>query len=112
MLYTPKNRAAATALYEEEGNFRIGLEASFNGYQRRDDYSETPSYLFMAAMAEKKFGPKWSLVLNCENLLNVKQSNYETLYTGSIANPEFKTLWAPIDGRVLNLCLRFMPFAK
>jgi iron complex outermembrane receptor protein/outer membrane receptor for ferrienterochelin and colicins len=66
----------------------------------------------MAAMAEKKFGPKWSLVLNCENLLDERQSKYESLYTGSIADPTFKTLWAPIDGRVFNLCLRFQPFAK
>lgn len=112
MPYTPRNRVAATALYEEEGNFRIGLEASYTGYQYRDDNSKTSGYLFVAAMAEKKFGPKWSLVLNCENLLNIKQSNYESLYTGPISNPTFKTLWAPIDGRIINLSLRFQPFAK
>jgi outer membrane receptor for ferrienterochelin and colicins len=110
--YTPRNRVAATALYEVEGKFRIGLEASYTGYQYRDDYSKTPGYLFMAAMAEKKFGPKWSLVLNCENLLDERQSKYESLYTGTIANPSFRTLWVPIDGRIVNLCLRFQPFAK
>jgi iron complex outermembrane receptor protein/outer membrane receptor for ferrienterochelin and colicins len=112
MVYTPRNRAAATVLYEVEHKFRIGIEASYNGYQYRDDNTKTPDYFFIAAMAEKKFGPKWSLVLNCENLLNVKQGNYESLYTGSIANPSFKTLWAPVDGRVANICLRFQPFAK
>jgi outer membrane receptor for ferrienterochelin and colicins len=110
--YTPRNRVAATALYEVEGKFRIGLEASYTGYQYRDDYSKTPGYLFMAAMAEKKFGPKWSLVLNCENLFDERQSKYEQLYTGTVSNPSFKTLWAPIDGRVVNLCLRLRPFAK
>jgi len=55
--YTPRNRVAATALYEIEGKFRIGLEASYTGYQYRDDYSKTPGYLFMAAMAEKNSGP-------------------------------------------------------
>jgi len=99
-------------LYEIEGKWRIGLEASYNGYQYREDYSKTPDYLFMAAMVEKKFGPKWSLVLNCENLLDVRQSNYESLYNGPITDPVFKTLWAPIDGRIVNLCLRFRPFAK
>ncbi|MBN9295826.1 MAG: TonB-dependent receptor [Filimonas sp.] len=112
MPITPKNRLAGTVLYELENIFRIGVEASYNSYQYREDYSKTPGYLFIAVMAEKKFGPKWSLVLNCENLLDERQSKHEALYTGSITNPVFKTLWAPIDGRVVNLCLRFKPFAK
>lgn len=111
VLYTPRNRAAATLVYEVEGNWRIGVEASYNGYQYREDYSKTPSYLFMAMMAEKKFGPKWSLVLNCENLLDERQSRHEALYTGPVTDPYFKTLWGPIDGRIVNLCLRFQPFA-
>lgn len=109
---TPRHRAAATALYEIEGKFRIGIEASYNSYQyREEDHTKTPGYLFMAAMAEVKFGPKWSLVLNCENLFDERQSRYESLYTGPVTSPVFKTLWAPIDGRVANLCLRFQPFA-
>jgi iron complex outermembrane receptor protein/outer membrane receptor for ferrienterochelin and colicins len=112
VLYTPMHRAAATTLYELAGKWRVGLEASYNGYQRRDDYSKTPGYLFMAAMMERKFGPKWSLVLNCENLLDERQSRHEQLYTGPVTSPEFKTLWAPIDGRILNLCVRFRPFEK
>lgn len=111
VLYTPRNRAAATLVYEVAGNWRIGIEASYNGYQYREDYSKTPSYLFMAMMAEKKFGPKWSLVLNCENLLDERQSRHEALYTGTVSDPYFKTLWGPIDGRIINLCLRFQPFA-
>jgi outer membrane receptor for ferrienterochelin and colicins len=112
VLYTPKNRAAATLVYDVAGNWRVGLEASYNGYQHREDYSKTPEYLFMAMMAEKKFGPKWSLVLNCENLLDERQSRHESLYTGPVTDPYFKTLWGPIDGRAVNLCLRFQPFAR
>lgn len=110
VLITPRHRAAATMVYEIEGKWRMGLEASYTGHQYRENYSQTPGYLFAAAMVERKLGPKWSLILNCENLLDKKQSNYEPLYTGSIANPAFATLWAPIDGRVANLCLRFKPF--
>jgi outer membrane receptor for ferrienterochelin and colicins len=112
VLYTPKNRAATTALYEITGKWRAGIEASYTGYQHRDDFSKTPGYLFMAAMVEKKFGPKWSLVLNCENILDERQSRHESLYTGPVTDPDFKTLWGPIDGRAFNLCLRFQPFAK
>ena len=60
----------------------------------------------------RKFGERLSLVLNCENLFDKRQSKYESLYTGSITNPVFKPLWAPIDGRVINIALRFQPFKK
>jgi iron complex outermembrane receptor protein/outer membrane receptor for ferrienterochelin and colicins len=110
MPVTPRNRAATTLVYEIENQWRMGIEASYTGYQYREDYSKTPAYLFAAAMIEKKFGPKWSLVLNCENLFDERQSKYEALYTGSVTNPSFATLWAPIDGRVTNLCIRFKPF--
>ncbi len=109
---TPRNRAAATVVYEIENDWRFGVEGSYNGRQYRDGDTRTPDYFFIATMIEKKFGKKMSLVLNCENLLNVKQSNYEKIYTGSITNPDYKPLWAPIDGRVINLALRLQPFAK
>lgn len=112
MILTPRNRAASVIAYTIDGKWRFGLEGSYTGEQRREDYTKTPAYLFMAAMIEKDFGPCWSLVLNCENLLDERQSKYEPLYTGSIQNPVFNALWAPIDGRVINLCLRLKPFEK
>jgi quercetin dioxygenase-like cupin family protein len=68
------------------------------------------AYLFIAAMVEKRFGKKWSVVLNGENLLDYRQSRVEPLYTGSITNPTFVPLWAPIDGRVINLSVKFNMF--
>jgi iron complex outermembrane receptor protein/outer membrane receptor for ferrienterochelin and colicins len=62
--------------------------------------------LFIAALIEHKFGNHVSLVLNCENLLDYRQSKKEQLFFGTITNPEFRPLWAPIDGRVTNLALR------
>jgi outer membrane receptor for ferrienterochelin and colicins len=106
--YTPKLRLALTALKEnEEIGLRYGVEASFNGKQYRDDFTQTPSYLFIAALVEKKIGKHFTAVLNCENLLDYRQSKKEALFTGTIDNPQFKTLWAPIDGRVVNLAVRF-----
>ena len=112
MPLTPGNRAAATLVYEIEGKWRFGLEASYNGHQYRDGDTKTPDYLFIAALIERKFGPQWSLVLNCENLLDERQSRYEQIFTGSITAPDYKPLWAPIDGRAINLCLRWQPFTK
>ncbi len=103
---TPKHRLAFTLVKEIEGLWRFGMEGSYNGSQYRDGDTKTPGYFFAAAMVERKFGDKISVVLNGENLLDYRQSKYESLYTGTITNPIFKPLWAPIDGRVINLAVR------
>lgn len=113
MPLTPKYRAAFTLVrgFQEPG-IRFGLEGSYNGSQRRLDNSHTPHYFFAAAMIEKRFGKKISLVLNGENLLDYRQSKVEPLYTGTASNPQFEPLWAPIDGRVINLSITLKPFNK
>jgi outer membrane receptor for ferrienterochelin and colicins len=108
VLLTPKHRFAFTLVrdFEEEG-FRIGLEGSYTGAQHRTDFTKTPAYFFMAGMVEKKIGKHFSAVLNAENILDYRQSKIETLLTGSTANPSFKPLWAPIEGRVINVSLKY-----
>jgi outer membrane receptor for ferrienterochelin and colicins len=105
--YTPQTRAALTAMQEIDGGWRAGIEASYNGFQRREDGTKTPAYVFIAGLVEKKFAKHFTAVLNCENLLDYRQSKVEALYTGSISAPKFKTLWAPIDGRVVNLAIKW-----
>lgn len=105
--YTPRNRAASTLVYDIEDKWMIGVEASYTGSQFREDGTKTREYLFGAAMIQRTLHGNWSIILNCENLFDARQSRYESLYTGSISEPAFKPLWAPIDGRVVNLCLRF-----
>ncbi len=107
MPFTPKFRMAYMLTKEWEGKARFCIETSYNGFQYREDYSKTPDYLFMAAMFEYKFNKHVSVVLNVENLLDNRQSKSEELYSGSITNPVFKTLWAPIDGRAFNACIKF-----
>ncbi len=107
VLYTPTIRAAFTAIQEFYGGWRIGLEGSYNGFQYRDNQTKTPDYLFLAGLIEEKFLKHFTAVLNCENILDYRQSKIEKLYTGTIANPVFESLWAPIDGRVFNLSLKY-----
>jgi len=103
---TPKNRFATVIAKEITEKLRAGLESSYTGRQHRMDATTTPGYLFVAAMIGYNFNSHINLVLNCENLLDYRQSKQEALYEGSLLHPEFKPLWAPIDGRVLNLSLR------
>jgi len=105
---TPKHRFAFTIVKDfEKPGIRFGIEGSYTGHQYRDDYTKTPGYLFIAAMIEKKLGNHFSVVLNGENILDYRQSKTETLYSGTITNPVFNPLWAPIDGRVINLSVKW-----
>lgn len=104
---TPKFRMAYMLTKEWEGKARFCVEASYNGKQYREDYTQTPDYLFIASMIEYKFNKHIALILNCENILDYRQSRVESLYTGTITNPTFKSLWAPTDGRCFNACLKF-----
>ncbi len=104
---TPKNRAAMTVVKDFNGGWKFGVEASYNGSQYRLDYNKTPDYLFAAAMISKDLGEHFTVVLNCENLFDYRQSRKERLYTGSTLNPSFNPLWGPIDGRVFNLSVKW-----
>ncbi|HEV7782176.1 MAG TPA: TonB-dependent receptor [Chitinophagaceae bacterium] len=106
MPLTPKNRMAFTIVKELGENWRVGLEGSYNGLQYRQDATKTPDYFFMAGLIERKFGTHISVILNGENLLDYRQSKNEPLFKGSVTNPSFVPLWAPIDGRVINLAVR------
>lgn len=61
----------------------------------------------MAAMIERKFGKHCSVVLNAENILDYRQSKVEAINTGSVPYPNFQALWAPIDGRVINVSVKY-----
>ncbi len=100
---TPKHRLATVIAKDLGKHWFGGIEASYNGEQKRLDYSNTPGYLFAAAMLRYTVNKHVSVVLNCENLFDFRQSKKEPLFTGSILNPEFVPLWAPIDGRVANI---------
>jgi len=104
---TPKNRFAFVVVKELSDKLRAGLEGSYTGKQFRYDGSRTPDYFFMAAMVQYQLSKEFTIVLNGENLLDYRMSNVEPLFTGSISNPAFKPLWAPIDGRVINLSVRW-----
>ncbi|MEY4876511.1 MAG: hypothetical protein RL708_1660 [Bacteroidota bacterium] len=101
----PQDKFSTTLAYEIEGKWRTGIEASYNANQYLPNLSKAKNYWFFAAMIERKF-KFGSLVLNAENLLDYRQSRKESLYVGTIQNPQFKPLWAPIDGRIINLSLK------
>ena len=100
-----RNKFATVIAYEFTPHFRAGVEASYTGKQYLDDNSSTRGYLFAAAMMRYDIR-KVALVLNCENIFDYRQTKQENIIYGNISNPFFKQIWAPIDGRVINLSVR------
>jgi len=105
LLLSPNDKFSYTLAYNSEKKWRIGIESSLIANQYITIATKAPNYWFYAAMVEKKFN-KISFVLNCENLFDERQARHEALFEGSFQNPQFKPLWGPLDGRVVNLsCL-------
>ena len=103
--FNPKDKFSTTFAYEIEGKWRMGIEGSWSGNQYVYSNQKVNNFWFLAAMIERKFKGT-SIVLNCENLLDTRQSKFETIVIGSVSNPVFKPVWAPLEGRVLNLSVK------
>lgn len=105
MPFNPKDKFSTTLAYNIEGKWRMGLEAAYTANQYIGGNRKVPDFWFMAAMLERKF-KKGSIVLNCENLLDSRQSRYESLVEGTVQNPVFKPVWGSLEGRVINLSVK------
>jgi iron complex outermembrane receptor protein len=97
-----KNRLNNVLMYEKHENFWIGLEGYYYSPQKLGDGSEGKSYWIVGLMSEKKFGEHFSVFLNFENFLDTRQTRFDTIYTGNINDPQFRDIYAPVDGFVIN----------
>ena len=98
---TPKHRFNAALVYEIEDKWRIGSEIYYFSKQNLTDGSLGKDYWLTGLVAEKLW-EKFSLYINFENFGDVRQTKFESIYTGSITNPVFKDIYAPLDGFVVN----------
>lgn len=101
-----KNKIATIIAYEFSNHFRAGIEAAYNGKQYLDDGTVKQDYVFAAAMVRYSFS-NISIVLNGENLFDFRQNKNEQVVLPPSNNPFFKEIWAPLDGRVINLSVMF-----
>ncbi|NCV87199.1 MAG: hypothetical protein EBW14_15315 [Oxalobacteraceae bacterium] len=98
---TAKHRLNNVLMYEIEDKLKIGVEAYYFGKQWLSDGSEGRSYWITGLMAEKLW-EKLSLFINFENISDTRQTKFGPIFTGSISNPLFKEIYAPVDGFVIN----------
>jgi len=105
MPFNPKDKFSATIAYDIENQWRMGIETAYTANQYIYSNQRVPNYWFMATMVERKF-KKMSVVLNCENLLDTRQSKFGSIVEGTRQNPLFKPLWGPVEGRIINLSVK------
>ncbi len=105
--FSPQDKFSLTLAYTVENKWRFGIESSFVGSQYLYDNQRVKDYAFWAGAIERKFGSHLSLILNAENILNVKQSDYEKVITGTLERPTFNPIWAPQEGAIVNLALKY-----
>ena len=98
---TPRHRLNSVLLYEVEEKWKVGLEAYYFSKQQLSDGKVGKQYWITGFMAEKLWG-KFSLYINFENFTDSRQTKFDTIYTGTIDNPQFRDIYAPLDGFVMN----------
>ena len=98
---TPRHRLNTVLLYEVEEKWKVGLEAYYFSKQSLSDGTTGKSYWITGFMAEKLW-KKFSLYVNFENFTDTRQTGFDTIYTGTIDNPQFRDIYAPLDGFVVN----------
>ena len=97
-----KHRLNNVLMYEKEDNFWIGLEGYYYSPQQLNDGTTGKAYWIAGVMTEKKIGKHFSVFLNFENLLDTRQTRFDTIYTGNLNDPQFRDIYAPVDGFVIN----------
>ena len=96
-----RHRLNNVLMYEQEDKWKIGLEGYYFSSQRLTDGSKGRSYWIAGFMTERIFS-NFSLFLNFENFLDTRQTRFDTIYTGSLSDPTFRDIYAPVDGFVVN----------
>ena len=96
-----RNRLNNVLVYEVEDKLKVGLEAYYYSPQLLNDGTSGRGYWTAGLMAEKIFH-RFSLFVNFENLTDTRQTKFDAIYTGSLTQPVFRDIYAPLDGFVVN----------
>ncbi|HEX2607734.1 MAG TPA: TonB-dependent receptor, partial [Flavisolibacter sp.] len=98
---TARHRLNNILMYEKEERWKLGLEAYYFSKQRLTDGTNGQAYWITGFMAERSW-KKISLFVNFENFTDTRQSKFGPLYSGSIDQPVFRDIYAPVEGFVVN----------
>ncbi|MBC8484769.1 MAG: TonB-dependent receptor [Bacteroidetes bacterium] len=102
---TPQNKVVTTIIYEKEEKWMIGFEGFYTSTMFRDLDSKTKDYFIIGLMVQKHF-KHFSIIANCENILDSRQTRFENIVIPPTVAPTFREVYAPLDGRVFNVAIR------
>lgn len=88
-------------MYEVHEKWKIGLEGYYFSPQKLSDGQTGQEYWIFGLMMERLW-EDFSIFLNFENFTDTRQTRFDSIYTGSISNPQFRDIYAPVDGFVVN----------
>ena len=103
--FVPKQRMVGTFVWNTQSKWRFGLETFYTGVQHLPDHTLSRDFFVMGIMVSKSIG-YFTIVVNGENLTDTRQTRFENVVLGPINNPSFRPIWAPLEGRVVNLVVR------
>ncbi|GBE28713.1 colicin I receptor precursor [bacterium BMS3Bbin03] len=103
----PQNRLSTMLIYEnEETGWKAGIEAFYFADQYLEDGTKTPNFWRIDLMAQKEVG-HFTIALNVENVLDVRQTRFENIIHPPLSNPVFSEIYAPLEGRVGNIVVKY-----
>lgn len=97
-----RHRFNQVLVWEKEDDFRIGFEAYYFSEQQRENDSSGKSYWVFGLMTEKKLSESVTAFLNFENYTDTRQTDFENINNGDLVSPDFRDIYAPLDGFVIN----------
>ena len=103
---TPRHRLVSSLSYEPEPSWKAGIDAFYTGSQVLDNASTTRPFRTFDLMVQRTWG-HCSLLLNLENLTDTRQSRFGALYTGPQQSPVFGEIYAPVQGRIVSVAVRY-----
>ena len=98
---SPKHRFNAALVYEIEHKWKFGSELYYFSKQKLSDGNTGRGYWLTGLVAERIW-KSFSLYVNFENFGDVRQTKFESIYTGTVTNPVFKDIYASLEGFVVN----------
>ena len=106
-----RHRLGGDLMLEKTGVYLVGIEGAYYGRQALDDnpyLGESKPYLYAMAIAKRQFGPV-EIVANFENLLNVRQTDFQSLVrpTPMVGGRWTTDVWAPLEGFMANVAVRY-----
>jgi iron complex outermembrane receptor protein len=106
-----RHRVGGDLMLEKPGVYRLGIEGIYYGRQALDDNpyaTQSKPYLYAMAIAVRQLGPL-EVVANFENLLNVRQTDFQPLVRPSpgVGGRWTTDVWAPLEGFMANVAVRY-----